>query len=60
MDFWPSGAIITVIQFGGLDFCSSSKDHYGDLQNFYYESKNWNIVNKTTSDFRIIEKTGNN
>lgn len=33
------------------------EDHYGDLQELYYESKNGDIiVNQTTSEFGIIEK----
>lgn len=33
------------------------EDHYGDLQELYYELENGDvIVNKTTSEFGIIEK----
>jgi hypothetical protein len=33
------------------------EDHYGDLQELYYDSKTGDvIVNKTTSEFGIIEK----
>lgn len=33
------------------------EDHYGDLQELYYDSKNGDLIlNKTTSDFGIIEK----
>jgi hypothetical protein len=50
--------IITVIGFIVFGFYSMEiEDHYGDLQEFYYESKSGDIiVNKTTSDFGIIEK----
>jgi hypothetical protein len=33
------------------------EDHYGDLKELYYDSENGDlIVNKTTSEFGIIEK----
>lgn len=33
------------------------EDHYGDLKEFYYNSNNGDIIiNKTTSEFGIIEK----
>ncbi len=50
--------IITVVGFIGFGLYSMEiEDHYGDLQKLYYESENGDIiVNKTTSEFGIIEK----
>jgi len=50
--------IITVVGFIEFGLYSMEiEDHYGDLQELYYQSKNGDIiVNKTTSDFGIIEK----
>lgn len=34
------------------------EDHYGDLQEFFYSSKNGDLIlNKTTSDFGTVEKS---
>jgi len=50
--------IITVVGFIGFGLYSMEiEDHYGDLKELYYDSKNGDlIVNKTTSEFGIIEK----
>ncbi|MDC7996382.1 hypothetical protein [Altibacter sp. HG106] len=50
--------IITVVGFIGFGLYSMEiEDHYGDLQKLYYESENGDIiVNKTTSEFGLIEK----
>jgi hypothetical protein len=50
--------IITVVGFIGFGLYSMEiEDHYGDLQELYYESENGDvIINKTTSEFGLIEK----
>jgi hypothetical protein len=50
--------IITVVGFIGFGLYSMEiEDHYGDLKELYYDSENGDlIVNKTTSEFGIIEK----
>ncbi|KPM30172.1 Hypothetical protein I595_3732 [Croceitalea dokdonensis DOKDO 023] len=50
--------IITVFGIIGFGLYSMEiEDHYGDVQKLYYESENGDIiVNKTTSEFGIIEK----
>tara|TARA_R110002051_G_C8538525_1_gene470746 strand:- start:324 stop:716 length:393 start_codon:yes stop_codon:yes gene_type:complete len=50
--------IITVFGFIGFGLYSMEiEDHYGDLKELYYDSENGDlIVNKTTSEFGIIEK----
>ena len=50
--------IFTVVVFIGFGLYSMEiEDHYGDLQKLYYESENGDIiVNKTTSEFGLIEK----
>jgi hypothetical protein len=51
--------IITVVGFIGFGLYSMEiEDHYGDLKELYYDSENGDlIVNKTTSEFGIIEKS---
>jgi len=47
--------LIGVIGFGF--YAMEIEDHYGDLQKLYYNSKSGDIiVNKTTSEFGIVEK----
>tara|TARA_B100000949_G_C14225119_1_gene426343 strand:- start:28 stop:420 length:393 start_codon:yes stop_codon:yes gene_type:complete len=50
--------IITVIGIIGFGLYSMEiEDHYGNLKGLYYNSKNGDlIINKTTSEFGIIEK----
>ena len=50
--------IITVVGFIGFGLYSMEiEDHYGDLQELFYETENGDlIINKTTSEFGIIEK----
>ena len=50
--------IITVVGFIGFGLYSMEiEDHYGDLQELYYESENGDlIINRTTSEFGTIEK----
>jgi hypothetical protein len=50
--------IITVVGFIGFGLYSMEiEDHYGDLKELYYDSENGDlIINKTTSEFGIIEK----
>ena len=50
--------IISLIGFVGFGlYTLEIEDHYGDYQELFYESKNGDIiVNKTTSEFGIIEK----
>jgi hypothetical protein len=52
-------AIITLIGFIGYGlYLMEIEDHYGDIQNLYYNSKNGDIaVNKTISEFGTVEKT---
>jgi len=52
-------ALIGVAGFIGFGLYELEiEDHYGDLQNFQFESKNGDlIINKSTSEFGIIEKT---
>lgn len=53
--------IVTIFLLGfiGLGFYAMEiEDHYGDLQELYYESKDGDIiVNKTTLEIGIIEKS---
>ncbi len=50
--------IITVVGLIGFGLYSMEiEEHYGDLKELYYDSENGDlIVNKTTSEFGIIEK----
>ncbi|GGD02792.1 hypothetical protein [Hyunsoonleella pacifica] len=50
--------IIMVCGFIGFGLYSMEiEDHYGDLKELYYKSENGDvIINKTTSEFGIIEK----
>ncbi len=50
--------IITIVGFIGFGlYTMEIEDHYGDLKELYYDSENGDlIVNKTTSEFGIIEK----
>ena len=51
--------IIAVTGFIGFGlYTMEIEDHYGDLQELYYESENGDvIINKTTSEIGIVEKT---
>jgi len=51
-------SLIGVVVFIGFGlYLMGIEDHYGDLQELYYKSKKGDvIVNKTTSEFGIIEK----
>lgn len=51
-------AIIGVVAFIGFGlYTMEIEDHYGDIKELYYDSKNGDIIiNKTTSEFGIIEK----
>jgi len=52
--------IVAVLIVGFIGFglyAMEIEDHYGDLQELYYDSKSGDIiVNETTSEFGIIEK----
>jgi len=50
--------IITIVGFIGFGlYLMEIEDNYGDLQELYYKSKSGDIIiNKTTSEFGIIEK----
>ncbi|RRJ90152.1 hypothetical protein [Flavobacterium macacae] len=52
-------AIIAVIGFVSYGlYLMEIEDHYGDIQNFHFKSKNGDlIINKSTSEFGIVEKT---
>ena len=51
-------ALIGVTGFIGFGlYTMEIEDHYGDLKELYYDSKSRDIIiNKTTSEFGIIEK----
>ncbi len=51
-------AVIIVVGFIGFGFHAMEiEDHYGNLQELYYDSKDKDIIiNETTSEFGIIEK----
>lgn len=51
--------IITFVGFVGFGlYTMEIEDHYGDLQELYYHSENGDlIINHTTSEFGIIEKS---
>jgi hypothetical protein len=51
-------ALIGVAGFIGFGFYTMGiEDHYGDLKELYYDSNSEDIIiNKTTSEFGIIEK----
>ncbi len=51
-------ALIGVAGFIGFGlYTMEIEDHYGDLKELYYDSKSGDIIiNKTTSEFGIIEK----
>ena len=51
-------ALIGIVGFIGFGlYAMEIEDHYGDLQEIYYDSENGDIiVNKKTSEFGIIEK----
>ncbi len=51
-------ALIGVVGFIGFGlYAMEIEDHYGDLQELYYDLKTGDIIiNKTTSEFGIIEK----
>jgi len=51
-------ALIGVAGFIGFGlYAMEIEDHYGDLQELYFDSKTGDIIiNKTTSEFGIIEK----
>ncbi|AWV98840.1 hypothetical protein [Arcticibacterium luteifluviistationis] len=50
--------LLTIGGFIGFGFYTMEiEDHYGDMQNLYYESKNGDlIINKSTLKFGIVEK----
>lgn len=50
--------LIGIVGLLGFGFYKMEiEDHYGDLQELYYDSKSGDIiVNRTTSEFGIIEK----
>tara|TARA_B110000037_G_scaffold129534_1_gene147129 strand:+ start:254 stop:646 length:393 start_codon:yes stop_codon:yes gene_type:complete len=50
--------LITIVGFIGFGLYSMEiEDHYGDLQELYYNSESGDIiVNKTTSEFGLVEK----
>lgn len=49
---------VSIICFIGLGlYAMEIEDHYGDLQDLYYNSKSGDIIlNNSTSEFGIIEK----
>ena len=51
--------LIFIVGFLGYGmYLMEIEDQYGDFQNLHFESKNGDfIINKTTSEFGIIEKT---
>ena len=51
--------LIFIVGFLGYGmYLMEIEDHYGDLQNFQFESKSGDlIINKSTSEFGIIEKS---
>lgn len=51
--------LIFIVGFLGYGmYLMEIEDHYGDLHNFQFKSKNGDlIINKSTSEFGIIEKT---
>ena len=50
--------IIIVVWYIGFGlYFMEIEDHYGDLQELYFKSKNGDVIlNRTTSEFGIIEK----
>jgi len=50
--------LVAIVGFIGFGFYTMEiEDHYGDMQNLYYESKNGDlIINKSSSRFGIVEK----